>query len=369
MNMSLSFPLPLRPNVPERKSSKPLIGKSKALGACHLKQNTVSQLIKNDLYVFEEGYFDASYENAVISEAFSSHLCRVLGILKKHLPKNSKLVEVGCGKGHFFEMLEKDQWFTVKGYDKTYVGRNPLIEKRYLLPNEKVSADIVILRHVLDVIENPHKFLEMLSNIFGNALIFIELPNFEFILRNQMFHEVTYERVNYFTPHALTHLFTKTKEQGLFFNNHYQYILGSLSDLNTAYVETNDNPTNWVDLKFTDLFQKLDLLFQKIYSQSSGKKIYIWGGSTKGVLFCYHMKTYFQPLLDLIIGCVDINPEKQGKFLPYTHIPIISPEAFSSINKEPICLIVMNKNYYGEIKSYLKKINLDNIELFSLFDY
>tara|TARA_B100000674_G_C37235782_1_gene643397 strand:- start:332 stop:535 length:204 start_codon:yes stop_codon:yes gene_type:complete len=67
MNMSLSFTLPLRPNVPERKSSKPLIGKPKALGACHLKQNTVSQLIKNDLYKHKEDYFDINYQNAIIS--------------------------------------------------------------------------------------------------------------------------------------------------------------------------------------------------------------------------------------------------------------------------------------------------------------
>ena len=92
---------------------------------------------------------------------------KVLDRIKVELPRGSKIVEVGCGKGDFVELVQSDGYFLIEGYDASYEGNNSLIKKRYLNHDDRLSADIVVLRHVLEHIPRPHEFLTMLSNIFG----------------------------------------------------------------------------------------------------------------------------------------------------------------------------------------------------------
>jgi hypothetical protein len=47
---------------------------------------------------------------------------------------------------------------------------------------------------------------------------------------------------------------------------------------------------------------------------------------------------------------IDSNPFKQGKFLPATGIPVISPETAMAVLPNDTIVYVMNSNYLEEIK-------------------
>ena len=57
---------------------------------------------------------------------------------------------------------------------------------RYLNSDDRIEADIVVLRHTLEHIKNPFDFLKMLRDIFGDeAFVFIEVPQFNWIEKKQ----------------------------------------------------------------------------------------------------------------------------------------------------------------------------------------
>ena len=72
----------------------------------------------------------------------------------------------------------------------------------------------------------------------------------------------------------------------------------------------------------------------------------VWGGASKGVVFS---------LLRLRAGLsvdtvIDVNPAKQGKFLPATGLKVLSPERALVDLPTNAAIYVMNSNYLQEIK-------------------
>ena len=72
--------------------------------------------------------YDSSYQNEQgNSPEFKQYLQRVANLLETKMGSRS-LVEVGCGKGKFLElMLDRDA--DIVGYDPTYEGDNPKVRR------------------------------------------------------------------------------------------------------------------------------------------------------------------------------------------------------------------------------------------------
>ena len=74
--------------------------------------------------------YDAQYQNEQAhSSRFRAHLDSVAEIVIERLGSEN-LLEVGCGKGDFLEMLQ-ERGTTIGGFDPTYEGDNPAIQRRY----------------------------------------------------------------------------------------------------------------------------------------------------------------------------------------------------------------------------------------------
>ncbi len=54
-------------------------------------------------------------------------------------------------------------------------------------------------------------------------------------------------------------------------------------------------------------------------------------------------------------AAIDLNPAKQGCFMPVSATPIVSPEA--ALERGVRSIVVMNPNYLGEIRTRLKEMN------------
>lgn len=58
---------------------------------------------------------------------------------------------------------------------------------------------------------------------------------------------------------------------------------------------------------------------------------------------------------DCILGCVDKNPFKQGKFIPGTGHPVLAPANISY--EKANCILVENDVYFDEIEQEACKID------------
>ena len=85
--------------------------------------------------------------------------------------------------------------------------------------------------------------------------------------------------------------------------------------------------------------------------RKAGKKIVLWGGGSKAVAFVTTLG-----LNDELASIVDINPFKQGKFLPGSGHQATAPKDLKKIM--PDVVIVMNPIYVPEIRKSLNELGL-----------
>ena len=85
--------------------------------------------------------------------------------------------------------------------------------------------------------------------------------------------------------------------------------------------------------------------------RTGNKTVVIWGSGSKGVSFLTTLG-----LDDGIAGAVDINPHRQGYFMPGTGHRIFGPDDL--VELKPDVVIVMNPIYREEIAADLRKRGL-----------
>lgn len=331
-------------------------------GEMRLRRNARLDFMENAAFDPAVAVYDDRYQNSQAhSPRFLAHMVEVQERIEAHLAPGARVVEVGCGKGAFFDMLDATGRYDLTGYDATYEGDNPRIEKRYLTGADRIGADLVILRHVLEHIQAPHRFLAMLAEVFDGAPIYIEVPNAGWITQNGTFFDITYEHVNYFSQAALTGLFRQTREAGLLFDGQYQYVIADLDTLDPGFGAAYGSPGAWNDLSFASLFpglaQALSAMADRV---TEGRRLFLWGAATKGCMYLVHAQAAG---LAPATAAVDINPDKIGKYLPLSHVPIWPPERFMAEARSGDILMVMNPAYLPEIAARVRAEGPKGIEI------
>lgn len=308
-------------------------------GNIHLVQNLQTGLIYNSAFRPELMIYDQNYENEqAFSNVFQQHLENIAEIISSCLGK-SNIVEVGCGKGYFLETLAA-KGFSITGFDPAYAGINKRIKKEYFGQTSFEKANGLILRHVLEHIQNPIDFLDKLKNANnGSGRIYIEVPCFDWICANRAWFDIYYEHVNYFRLSDFNRIFGEVIKSGYCFGGQYLYVIAELGSLKTPAINNSGDLVEFPS-DFTDT----------IKNSTEQNRTVIWGGASKGVIFALLKFRAGQSINKVI----DINPAKQGKFLAGTGLQISSPDHCLSDLEEDTTIFVMNSNYLEEIKELTK---------------
>lgn len=128
------------------------------------------------------------------------------------------------------------------------------------------------------------------------------------------------------------------------------YCLAELNSLNEDKYSKLENYKLWKNYslkKYINKFRK-DIKKMKLDKK---KQIWIWGAGTKGVMFLYHLSIQFPKIFKKVNGVVDINILKENLYTPSNKIKIYSPQNFlKKIKNKSLAVIIMNNNYYSEIK-------------------
>ena len=112
-------------------------------------------------------------------------------------------------------------------------------------------------------------------------------------------------------------------------------------------------PVSTLAREFAQAEQALTERWRKgIREMAAREKIALWGAGAKGVTFA----NLIEPQQSWIEAIVDLNPQKQGCYVPGTGHPIVSPEELAT--RGVTTAILMNPNYGDENRSLLQRANL-----------
>lgn len=303
-----------------------------------LVQDQISGLVHNLAFDPSKLVYDADYQNEQAhSPHFQRHLEAVEGILAQHF-RDASLVEVGCGKGYFLQML-RERGYAVKGVDPSYEGQDDDVICAPFTRELGIQADGVILRHVLEHIQDPCAFLGEIAQANDGGLIYIEVPCFDWIIEHCAWFDVFYEHVNYFRMDDFARMFGRIVESGRLFGGQYLYVVADLASLR-APVQA------FTALELPSAFTSGADIAVRALQQRHGQRIAIWGASSKGVIYSLFLQRAGVP-----VDCVvDINPDKQGRFLPLSGQQVSSPAQLLDVLPKGSLILVMNSNYLDEIR-------------------
>jgi hypothetical protein len=188
----------------------------------------------------------------------------------------------------------------------------------------------------------------------AQTIVFFELPDTGRILRDLAFEDIYYEHCSYFTPGSLGRLFRhcgfEVTDLQLAYDD--QYILIEALPTTAATVahaqeETVAQTQADVQHFIRQIQQKLDDWKTYLHeAHNQGKRVVIWGSGSKCVSFLTTLQAQ-----DWVEYVVDINPYRQGQFIPGLGKEIMAPEFLKTY--QPDQIIIMNPIYRTEIQQML----------------
>ena len=320
--------------------------------------------------------YSEEYENSLHFSPFFQDYARSLAVklIERYDLYEKDIIEIGCGKGDFLLLLSELGGNRAIGFDASYI-RDPLdsrcskvsfIQDLYSEKYSHFKGDMILSRQVLEHIKSPRLFVKNMRSATGSrpgAVVFCEVPNFMHTIKELAVWDIIYEHYSYFTPTSFRRLF---KADGFRIERLEESFEGQFLCLEAKPAETPARDENEDEDKpaFDALMLEVAAFFRRYTDKIAawkceltrtavrGQKAVVWGAGSKGVSFINTLKAAGQ-----ISHVVDINPRKQGKFVPGTGQEIVGPEALKDI--DPDLIIIMNPIYISEIWETVKSMGLN----------
>ena len=335
-------------------------------------------LIFNQAFSEDKTRYSSDYDNSQNhSSAFSLYVDdQIKWLMENYIHTGDTIVEVGCGKGYYIrELLEKASAISVRGgygFDTSYVGDERVesvnltfFRDYYGDIYKHIKPNLVIIRHVIEHISKPFEFLTNIHYLANEgALVFLETPDLDWILKNNVIFDFFYEHCSYYNHHSIKKLLSESGFDILEirngFDDQYMWVIAQKRKT-IKRIETNT-----VDQSITRSYRDypinrssiMQLIRKKLEDDFRKKiKVALWGAGAKGVTFA----NMFDQHNELINCLIDINSFKQNKYIANSGHKVISPSEIIKYGIEKI--LIMNPNYVEEIKSELRRNSCADIAI------
>ena len=332
------------------------------LGFCH-----ACGFISNTAFDARLTEYSARYEETQgYSPTFNAfHRALAERLIERYDLHAKDVIEIGCGKGEFLMLLCElgnnrgigfDPGVHVERIRGAAADRVQFIADFYSDKYAGHRGDFVACKMTLEHIHPTGEFLATVRRAIGERTgtdVFFQIPESTRILRDCAFEDIYYEHCSYFTPGSLARLFRANGFEVLKLDTEYddQYL--------TVEARAAAMPVRQPPLPAED-----DIALLSAYVQSfperlaaklgewrallerlavEGKRVALWGAGSKAVAF---LATLGDAARVVQYG-VDINPYRQGHFLPGTGLPIVGPTFLEQFR--PDAVVIMNRIYRDEI--------------------
>ncbi len=316
--------------------------------------------------------YQPGYENSLhFSKRYRSYAAQqVERLLDTYNLSGQGIIDIGCGKGEFLQLFTRLGNCTGTGFEPT---ADPL--------EERDLSDIIIVsdtftehyfdipakcyasRHVLEHLSDPVPFLKTIRQAMNgkDALLFLEIPDGAYMLEQCSIWDVIYEHYTYFTPLSLRYLLEHTGfhcgEIQSGFGGQYLFVDAFPQAEGNVAISSGEEMAENAIFRMAEEFalcsgKRYEKVEELIGTElQCGRKIVLWGAGSKGVTLLNQL-----PDPGIIQYVVDINPGKQGKYIPGSGQLVVSPEFLDTFH--PDTVLIMNDMYRREIQDCLDSLNL-----------
>lgn len=275
--------------------------------------------------------FDEQYNNNQAASSVAVNQFRaVFNDIEQMVPaKSSRIIEIGCGRGELLKMLQDIGYGNLKGYDPAAPAPSELVSNDYWNGEESEKADLVIARHTLEEIPDPKKFIATIAGaIKQGGYFYAEITNATHLIGVEECFSLYPEYCNIFSLLSLAGILSKSG-----------FLIKSANAINGGewlgvWAKKQDYLLSNRSVELNELSRKIKKL---------PKPLVLWGAAGRGgnILAFLHLD------LSEMEYVVDINVDKQGKFVPPFGQKIISLDELKKL--EPKTILVANSKYKKEI--------------------
>lgn len=325
--------------------------------------------------------YEVTYENALHFSPRFRQYARELAdrLVSRYRIREKNVIDVGCGDGDFLAMLCQQGSNRGVGFDpghnpehaaRAETGTMTIIAEPYTAAHADRPVDLLTCRHVLEHIADPQAFLvELRRNLEQqkDAVVYFEVPNALYTLRDRGVWDIIYEHCSYFTAASLTRLLRRAGFDVLGVTDEYGgQFLGidarpgepSRSSHRPDNFDAADAENERLVARFSEHYERKRAYWRRKILEVSERRrqAVVWGAGSKGVTFLNTLNASHR-LIGLV---VDVNPRKHDRFVPRTAQRVVAPERLRP--QPPDYVIVMNPIYRDEVARMLTAMDV-NAEL------
>lgn len=205
------------------------------------------------------------------------------------------------------------------------------------------AYDAFLMFNYLEHFPDPKKtLLRIRDNLSPQGVGIVDVPNFEMIAKEKVFSELVIDHLFYFTKPTLTLTLLSAGFEVL-----------KIKEWLDGYV-LSATVRKQIPLKFADGFKsQQDKLIKAMRKYLAGfSSVAVWGAGHQTLFLLSLLKNTSK-----ISYVIDSSLEKQGKYTPVTHLPILPP---SVLKTKPVdAVLILVGGFYYEIPAQIKGLNLN----------
>jgi hypothetical protein len=343
---------------------------SLVLSHCRNCSHIFNRTYDDELVDYEEEYENSQMFSSCFrqyAEELSAQLIATHDLHQKHI------VEIGGGRGDFLRIICDRGKNLGVSFGPSYKpepgddipGNVRFVADYYTAKYAHEPASLIICRHVLEHFSKPRELITTVREAVGDrrdVIVYFEVPNGNFILREQIYWEFIYQHCSYFTERSLVTLFA---ECGFEARDVQERFGGQFLTIEARAVSDDvaAKGNAWGQGEATAaLCEAIGPAFSACVARWSnyieqqrvnGRSVILWGAGAKAVTFL----NIVDPAGSAISHVVDVNPRKAGRFIAGSGQEIVGPSAVRELCPEVI--VLMNPIYREEIGSAVRALGLD----------
>ena len=343
------------------------------------------KLVQLDEIVDESSIFNSEYVYfSSFSNSWLSHAKQYVEMVTERfsLNSNSLVVEIASNDGYLLQYFQQKS-IPVLGIEPTSNTAAVALEKQIntrvayfnsSLAQELVSekkADLILGNNVLAHVPDINDFIQGVQILLKpDGICTFEFPHLCSLIDSNQFDTIYHEHYSYFSLYTVNKLFAAASLE-IFDVDELDTHGGSLriyaqhkhegkqqvsealfsllkKEINLG-IMTNEYYEGFEQaaLKAKDAFSEFLICQKKL-----GKKIACYGAAAKGNTFLNYCDQATYSAIDFV---VDKAPSKQGKYLPGTHIPVVTEEVIKI--EKPDFMIILPWNLKNEIINQLSYVS------------
>jgi hypothetical protein len=287
------------------------------------------------------------------SPRFAAHLdARARHLLTRRGVRGARIVEAGCGNGDFLRRLVAgpETGNRGTGYDPAYRGAACDLGGRLRFVRglyHRQEADVLICRHVIEHLADPPALLAAIAA----PRAFFETPCAGWILRHRVIWDFFYEHCALFTARSLSFAFARAgfavRAVRHVFAGQYLWLEAEAGGP-VAAAPRGPGRVPALARRYGQAEPALLALWRdRLGRLARDGKVALWGAGAKGAT----LAALADPDRDTIDCLVDVNPAKQGKFIPGSAHPIVAPADLAARGVRHV--VPMNPAYRAEVAAML----------------